>query len=386
MGGEMASAIRGGLHARPVIPLVPDPPREGEKVGCETSSTLAFANENLMKETSCRGTLPAKSSAVCGPVTAGSDRIAHHEPLDRSTEDGLDPELEKAGNRLEHRLIAILAHELRNPLASIMLALHVLRERHTDGPMDRHACDAAERQARHMAQIIEQVLDLCRAGQDKLPLCKERVDLAAVVAGAVETAGAFLATRGHHLTVSLPPGPVSLVADPSRLNQILTNLLTNAAKYTDPGGEICLAAEVAAGGVVLQVRDNGMGIAPDLLPRVFDLFQQGAKPADQACGGLGIGLALVKSLVELHSGTVSAFSGGPGTGSQFVVRLLDCAPNAEKGRAVSRPENGASLAATGRDQYRVFRSMTAREADRANECESRRLAVQRLPDPVCTDK
>jgi signal transduction histidine kinase len=287
------------------------------------------------------------------------------ELTERSTEAGLDPELGKAGNRLEHRLIAILAHELRNPLASIMLALHSMRERHTDEPMARHAHDAAERQARHMARIIEEILDLCRVSQNKLSLCKERVDLAEVVAGAIETAGAFLATRGHHLTVSLPPEPVSLVADPSRLNQILTNLLTNAAKYTDPGGEICLAAEVAAGEVVLQVRDNGMGIAPDLLPRVFDLFQQGDGPGDQACGGLGIGLALVKSLVELHGGNVSAFSGGPGTGSQFVVRLLDCAPNVETARALCRPDNGASLAATGRYQFSVFSTVTARDGGRS---------------------
>jgi signal transduction histidine kinase len=253
--------------------------------------------------------------------------------------------------RLEHQLIAMLAHELRNPLASIMLALRTLRERHLDDPMDRHAHDAAERQARHMARIIEEVLDLCRAGQNKLSLCEERVDLAEVVAGAIETAGAFLATRGHHLTVSLPPGPVSLVADPSRLNQILTNLLTNAAKYTNPGGEICLVAEVAAGDVVLQVRDNGMGIAPEMLPRVFDLFQQGDAPGDQACAGLGIGLALVKSLVELHGGSVSAFSGGPGTGSQFVVRLLECAPKVETGRAPCRRDNGASLARFGTQSF-----------------------------------
>jgi signal transduction histidine kinase len=279
--------------------------------------------------------------------------------------DGLQPELGKAGNRLDVPLIAILAHELRNPLQSIIFALRDLRDRRVDEPMARQARDSAERQAWHMARIIEDVLDLCHAGQGKLSLRKERVDLAAVVAGAIETAGAFLATRGHHLTVSLPPEPVSLVADPSRLNQVLTNLLTNAAKYTDPGGEICLTAEVAAGAVVLQVRDNGIGIAPDLLPRVFDLFQQGEGPGDQACGGLGIGLALVKSLVELHGGNVSAFSGGPGTGSQFVVRLLDCAPNVQEGRALCRPENGASLAATGRCQYRVFPSVTEKDGGRS---------------------
>ncbi len=287
-----------------------------------------------MKGTSSRGTLPANRSAVCRPVTGRSDRIAHHERPERSTEAGKDPELGKAGNRLEHRLIAILAHELRNPLASIMTALHVMRDRRIEEPMARQARDAAERQARHMARIIEEVLDLCRAGQNNLSLCKERVDLAAVVAGAMETAGAFLANRGHHLTVSLPPRPVSLLADPSRLNQILTNLLTNAAKFTGPGGEICLAAEVADGEVVLHVRDNGMGIAPDLLPRVFDLFQQGNGPDDQTCAGLGIGLALVKSLVELHGGNVSASSAGPDMGSQFVVRLLDCAPNVQEGREI----------------------------------------------------
>jgi signal transduction histidine kinase len=259
-------------------------------------------------------------------------------------------------NRPDVPLIAILAHELRNPLQSIMFALRALRGRRDREPMARQACDIAEHQARHMARIIEDVLDLCRAGQGKLSLRKERLDLAAVVAGAIETAGAFLAARGHHLTVSLPPGPVSLVADPSRLNQILTNLLTNAAKYTDPGGEICVAAEVAAGAVVLQVSDNGMGITPDLLPRVFDLFQQGDVPGDQAYGGLGIGLALVKSLVELHGGKVAASSGGPGKGSQFVVRLLDCAPNGEEGPARCRRETRARLAVRGRDLHRAFRS------------------------------
>jgi signal transduction histidine kinase len=283
--------------------------------------------EDKMKVTSSRRILPSKSRAVYGPVAASTNRLAHRERTERSTEAGQGPELGKAGNQLEHRLIAILAHELRNPLSSIMLVLRALRGHHLDEPMARHAHDVAERQARHMARIIEEVLDLCRAGQNKLSLCKERVDLATVVAGAIETAGAFLATRSHHLIVSLPEAPVSLVADPSRLNQILTNLLTNAAKYTDPGGEICLTAEVEAGAVVLKVRDNGMGIAPDLLPRVFDLFQQGDGPGDRACGGLGIGLALVKSLVELHGGNASASSDGPGRGSQFVVRLLDCAPN-----------------------------------------------------------
>jgi two-component sensor histidine kinase len=318
---------------------------------------LPFESEDSMNGRNSRGTLPAKTPAVCRPVPATSDRIAHHQRTERSTECGLDPEPATAENRREHRLIATLAHELRNPLASIMLALHAMRDPRVLEPVARQARDIAEHQARHMARIIEDVLNLCRAGQDKLSLRKERVDLAAVVASAIETAGTLLATRGHHLTVSLPPRPVSLLADPTCLNQILTNLLTNAAKYTEPGGEICLTAEVAEGAVVLRVRDNGMGIAPELLPRVFDLFEQGDGPLDRTCGGLGLGLALVRSLVDLHGGSVAASSGGPGTGSQFVVRLLDCAPKIEGGPVEGRPGTSARLAVTGRDLYRPFRSV-----------------------------
>jgi signal transduction histidine kinase len=232
---------------------------------------------------------------------------------------------------LQDHLAATLAHELRNPLASVLTDLHAIRHGRVDEMTARRAHDRAERQVLHMARILEDMLDLCRTGQDKLSLRKERVDLAAVVADAIEIARPSLIGRGHHLTVSLPPRPVSLLADASRLIQVLTNLLTNAAQYTDPGGEIGLAAEVAGGVVVLRVRDNGTGIAPDLLPRIFDLFQQGDRPGNRGCGGLGIGLALVKALVELHGGSIAASSRGPGTGSEFVVRLPSCAPNIEEG-------------------------------------------------------
>ena len=250
---------------------------------------------------------------------------------ERSKAAGLHPEVGKDGSRLQDHLAATLAHELRNPLTSILTGLHVLRHSGVDEAAARQAHDWAERQARHMERIIEGVLDICRAGQDKLSPRKERMDLAALVVDAVEIARPSLTSRGHHLTVSLPPEPVSLVADSSRLIQVLTNLLMNAAQYTDPGGEIGLSAEVAGGVVVLRVRDNGMGISPDLLPRVFDLFQQGDRPGDRAYGGLGIGLALVKSLVELHGGSITAYSQGPGTGSEFVVRLPNCAPTVEEG-------------------------------------------------------
>ena len=213
--------------------------------------------------------------------------------------------------------LATLAHELRDPLAAILIAL----ELHSgDGDAAaRRTLRMAAHQAQRAVRIVDDLFDLCAGSRDCLPLCKEVVDLAAVVAGATEATAHLLAARGHRLTVSLPAGPVSLVADPVRLEQVLANLLANAAKFTDPGGDIRLTAQAEAGQVVLRVRDNGRGIDPELLPRVFDPFWQG--PESQPARGLGLGLALVRSLVELHGGSVAARSDGPGTGAEFIVRL-----------------------------------------------------------------
>ena len=217
--------------------------------------------------------------------------------------------------------LATLAHELRDPLAAILLALDL-----HSGDGDAHAPRAltiAAHQARRAVRIVDDLFDLCAGSRDGLPLHKERVELAAVVAGATGATAHRFAARGHRLTVSLPTEPLFLDADPVRLEQVLTNLLANAAKFTDPGGDIRLTAEAAAGLIVLRVRDNGRGIAPDLLPRVFDLFRQGPDPGYGGRVGLGLGLALVKSLVELHGGSVAARSDGPGTGAEFIVRLPD---------------------------------------------------------------
>jgi len=215
--------------------------------------------------------------------------------------------------------LATLAHELRDPLAAIVLAL----ELHSgDGDLSpRRILTMAAHQARRAVRIVDDLFDLCAGSWHSLPLCKEVVELAAVVAGATEATAHLLAARGHRLTVSLPAGPVSLVADPVRLEQVLANILANAAKFTDPGGDIRLTARAEAGQVVLQVRDNGRGIAPELLPRVFDPFWQGPGRGEQGVRGLGLGLALVKSLVELHGGSIAVRSEGPGTGAEFIVRL-----------------------------------------------------------------
>jgi signal transduction histidine kinase len=215
--------------------------------------------------------------------------------------------------------LSTLAHELRNPLNTILLALDLNSD---DGdPAARRALTIAAHQARRAVRLVDDLFDLCDGSRGSLKLRKEFVELAAVVAGAREVTAHLLAGRGHRLTVEVPAEPLYLVADPLRLEQVLSNLLANAAKFTDPGGHIRLTAGVEAGQAVLRVRDNGRGIAPDLLPRVFDLFWQGPGREDQNARGLGLGLALVKSLVESHGGSVAARSDGPGTGAEFIVRL-----------------------------------------------------------------
>jgi signal transduction histidine kinase len=239
--------------------------------------------------------------------------------------------------------LATLAHELRDPLAAIVLAL----ELHSgDGdPVARRSLTMAAHQARRAVRIVDDLYDLCAGSRDSLPLSKEAVELASIVTVATEATAHLLAARGHRLRVSLPAGPVYLVADPVRLEQVLINLLTNAAKFTDRGGDIRLTARADAEQVVLRVRDNGRGIAPELLSRVFDPFWQGPGSGEKGARGLGLGLglALVKSLVESHGGSVAARSDGPGTGAEFVVRLPARVPDAG-----SRAHGPCSDAAPGR--------------------------------------
>jgi signal transduction histidine kinase len=224
-------------------------------------------------------------------------------------------------DRRKDEFLAMLAHELRNPLAPLATTLHVLRRTaglHAD-VTDAHAL--MDRQVRQMARLLDDLLDVSRITRGQVTLRLEPVDLANVIAGAVDTCRPLIDARGHTLTVGLPDEPVRLRADGARLTQVLANLLVNAAKYTEPGGQIGLSAAQDGGEVVIRVRDNGPGIAPDMLPRVFDLFAQADRTLDRSQGGLGIGLTLVKRLVELHGGLVEARSGGLGTGSEFVVRL-----------------------------------------------------------------
>jgi PAS domain S-box-containing protein len=239
-------------------------------------------------------------------------------------------------DRRKDEFLAMLAHELRNPLAPVLTALQLMELRPQDTAMAERARGVLGRQVRHMTRLIEDLLDVSRITRGKIALRTERVDLSAVAARALEAARPLLEGRRLEVSTGLPPG-MWVEADPVRLEQVLLNLLNNAGKFTEPGGRVRVWAEAAGGRVTIGISDNGIGIAPDMLPRIFDLFMQGERSLDRAQGGLGIGLTLVRRLVELHHGTVQARSFGPGEGSEFLVDLpLAPAPSGED-RTEARP-------------------------------------------------
>src|SRR5262249_29370142 len=225
------------------------------------------------------------------------------------------------GDRRKDEFLAMLAHELRNPLAPIRNALHILKQPGADAAVVGRMREMMERQVQHMTRMVDDLLDVSRITRGKIELRKEVVDLASVVDRTVEAARPLIEDRRQGLTVDLPPPPPRLEADPTRLEQVVANLLNNAAKYTDHGGHVCLSARQEGGELVLRVRDTGVGIAADMLARIFEPFMQADRVLHQSQGGLGIGLTLVRRLVEMHAGTVTAHSDGPGKSSEFVVRL-----------------------------------------------------------------
>jgi signal transduction histidine kinase len=251
---------------------------------------------------------------------ASPDR-SRSEQGDEANGDNLPERELREANRHMREVLGVLGHELRNPLAAICNALDVLELQGDDPPTRESVRKLMERQTQCIGRLIEDMLEASRIDHGKIRLLKQRLDLAQTVSRAVETVRAFLERRGHHLEVSLPPEPVALDADPVRLEQVLTNLLNNAAKYTEPGGHIGVTAEEQGGDVVLQVRDSGIGIDPAMLAHIFDPFWQVECAVDHSQGGLGIGLALVRELAEMHGGSASAYSAGLGRGSEFVVRL-----------------------------------------------------------------
>jgi PAS domain S-box-containing protein len=253
-------------------------------------------------------------------VYAMFEDITERRRVDESLRQAVE-QLQSAGRRRE-QFLAMLAHELRNPLAPIRYAVRALRAVVPDEPTGTASLQVIERQVTHLTRLVDDLLDVSRINQGKVTLRREVVDWVEVVEGAVEVVRPLVEARHHVLALVLPPRrTVFSVGDPTRLTQVVGNLLSNAAKYTDPGGRIELEVSRASPDVLLEVSDNGIGIPRDLLPQVFDLFVQAEQSADRTQDGLGIGLSLVKSLVELHGGSVTAASRGPGYGSEFRVRI-----------------------------------------------------------------
>ena len=224
-------------------------------------------------------------------------------------------------DRRKDEFLAMLAHELRNPLAAVRSATEVLRHVDVSGPQLQSMRAVIERQTDQLTRMVEDLLDISRIGQGKLTVRKTRIDLSAVVERAVETSQPLIEAGRHRLRVELPAPAPRLDGDLQRLAQAVSNLLNNAAKYTETGGNIELTVEIAGDEALLRVKDDGIGIPAEILPNVFDLFAQADRALHRAQGGLGIGLTLVKNIVEMHGGRAEAFSAGPGQGSEVVLHL-----------------------------------------------------------------
>lgn len=249
----------------------------------------------------------------------------------------------REANRHKDEFLALLAHELRNPLAPIRNALQVMKLAGDNPTVVAESRGLMERQLHHMIRLIDDLMDVSRIARGKVELCKERLELASVVGSAVETSRPLIEAGGHRLTISVPPEPVFLDADRVRLAQVIANLLNNSAKYTDQGGQIWITARREGVHAVVSVRDTGVGIPTDMLPKVFEMFTQLDQPPGRAQGGIGIGLSLVRSLVQIHGGSVEARSEGPGRGSEFVIRLPLAVSNRLAEKVTPEPRAAATL-------------------------------------------
>lgn len=277
------------------------------------AANLGLARTRIL-ETSQRGAVEAEREGLLEQIL--EDRVV----LERAHEEreSLLLSLEQA-SRAKDEFLAILGHELRNPLAPIVTALRLMKDRGDIAEMREHKIIA--RQVNHLVRLVDDLLDVSKIARGKVDLRREIVDLTDIVSRAVETVGDLLESHRHQLFIQGDEGKLLCYGDPVRLAQVVTNLLTNAARYTPVGGKIVLRTELEGGYLTLSVEDNGIGISAEMLPRVFNLFEQAKRSSDRADGGLGIGLALAQNLVSLHGGTIHAESDGLGKGCKFVVRL-----------------------------------------------------------------
>ena len=267
---------------------------------------LADAFNSMLKEVDTR------SQAL-----VASNQSLQREMLERiEAEEAL-----RVADRRKDEFLATLAHELRNPLAPIRNALYLMQTSRNDPEITANARAMIERQLHQMVRLVDDLLDVSRISTGKLALRRERVELRSVAQNAVEAVEPLFLARNHTLQVELPPAGVYVNADPTRLAQVFLNLLNNAAKFTDPGGRIDFGLKVECGELVARVRDNGIGIAPEMRDVIFDMFAQADRSLERSTMGLGVGLSLSRRLVELHGGTIEVKSEGVGRGAEFIVRI-----------------------------------------------------------------
>jgi signal transduction histidine kinase/ActR/RegA family two-component response regulator len=259
---------------------------------------------------------PGVRSFVQALALLGTQALERARLLDAEQQARREAEM---ASRAKDEFLAMLGHELRNPLSPMITALELMRLRGGDA-LERERT-IVERQVQHLMRLVDDLLDVSRITRGKIQLKRRTVELGEVIATAIEMASPLLEARRHQLEAEVPRKGLIVEGDPDRLAQVVANLLTNAAKYTEPEGEVRVRASREGPDVVVRVSDSGMGIAPELLPRVFDLFVQGYRALDRSQGGLGLGLTIVRSLVELHGGAVAVASEGNGKGSEFIVRL-----------------------------------------------------------------
>jgi signal transduction histidine kinase len=299
-----------GLLCKPGV-VVNDQSASARPADPEVAKTNAFAFHADLDDT--RAGL-VSSEMIQRDLRACTDHVTLEPLWSRAQEPG-------AENGRNSEFMTVLSHELRNSLCAVRFAVGILRTETSAKPVAHKARLLIERQVAHMTRLVDDLLDVSRMRHGQLTLQRERVDLRVVLAHASQTVAFTMQERNHHMSTQLPNLPLWLHADPARLEQVFGNLLFNAAKYTEPGGRIWLSAQGEQGAAVVRIRDTGIGIEPYALPRVFELFARPDPSSRRANAGLGIGLAVVRSLVERHGGRVSAASAGRGSGSEFTVRL-----------------------------------------------------------------
>ncbi|HZR67821.1 MAG TPA: response regulator [Burkholderiales bacterium] len=305
------------------VPIVPEVLRGKVQVLVElyrkrrelerANEALALANTTLQAE-------KTRELEEANAELAKTNDVLEREITERKR---FEQELQEADRRKDE-FLAMLSHELRNPLAAISNVAHVMKASPAIDPQLRWARDVLGRQTGHLTRLIDDLLDVSRITRGKVTLRREPLELKSVVAAAVETTRTLITQRGHALQVDVPEEAIPVLGDRVRLTQVVDNVLTNAAKYTQEGGRITVALEIAAGTpgeALIRVRDTGVGIAAEMLPNLFQLFRRADDSLARSEGGLGIGLALARGLIEMHGGRIEAFSDGPGKGSEFVIRL-----------------------------------------------------------------